>query len=55
MAALVSQRNESDARVDLLTLKKAAWLAEQEGKHQIEGEHISRAWEETNALMSTSG
>ena len=50
IAMLVSQHNGGDARIALLTLKKSAVLAEQEGKSRIENAHIKKAWDDAKTL-----
>jgi len=55
IAALVSQRNNSDARVGLRILRNSAVLAEHEGGDRIGDKHISSVWDETKAVAFDSG
>jgi len=47
---MIASFSNGDARVGLEIMRRAALLAEDEGKERIEDEHIKRAWEQARFL-----
>lgn len=52
MLSRVAELADGDARMALQTLKKAAWLAENEAVKKIADSHVRRAWSSTRELKT---